>query len=156
MLQAGLAVPAESVPGAVLATSCESRSRVYEVAPTRSSVRILAAGTLRRRPEHEPLHRDQMVEHRLSRGGAVAARDRLDDAPVVLVRAGRPARRVERLLAALRQEIHDRVRDPRDRPVVRGGADRGVERGVLREPGPPGSDLPRLVLEDPLHLLDLV
>src|SRR5437867_2134548 len=156
MLRAGLAVPAESVPGAVPATPSESRREVYGVAPTRSSVRAPAAGTLRGRIEHERLYGDQVVEHRLARGAAVAPRDRLDDSPMVLMGARRPARRVDRFLTALGEEVHDRVHDAGDRAIVRGGADRGVKRGVLREPRAPGRDLPRLVLEDPLHLLDLV
>src|SRR5215470_9867348 len=155
MLRAGLAVPAESIPGAILAARSVSRRRVYGAAWGGSSARAAALRAFRRRAEHERLDGHQVIEHRLPRGVAVAARDCLENAPVVLMRTRRPARRVERFLAALRQEVHNRVHDPGDRAVVRGGADRGVERGVLREPGAAGRDLARLVLEDPLHLLHL-
>jgi len=47
------------------------------------------------------------------------------------------------------------VRDPSDRAIVGGDADGGVKGGILSEAGPPGGDLPRLVFEDPFHLLDL-
>src|SRR5207247_3349955 len=82
----------------------------------------------------------------------VALADRYQDAAVVLVGALPPARRVERLLAALGQEVHDRVRDPRDRAVVGGDADRGVKGGVLDEARPALGDLFGLLFEDPLHL----
>src|SRR5262245_14939232 len=72
------------------------------------------------------------------------------------MRAGGPAGRVERLLATLRQEIHDRVHDTRDRVIVGGGADGRVDRGVLGETGPPGGDVPSLAFENPLHLLNLL
>src|SRR6185436_3139239 len=141
MLRAGLAVPAESGPEAVLATSYDSRREVYGATPTRTSARAPASGSLRCRPEHECFHGDQVVEHRLPRSGAIATCDRLDDAPVVLMRASGSTRGVDRLLAALREEIHDRVHEPRDRPVVSGRADRGVKGRVLREPGAPLGDL---------------
>src|SRR5438093_7812728 len=97
-----------------------------------------------------------MVRHRLLRGVLVARADRLEDPAVVLVGALRPARCVERLLPALGQKVHDRVREPRDRTVVRGGADRPVEGGVLDEARPALGDLFRLLFEDPLHLGDLL
>src|SRR5439155_2532617 len=146
MLRAGPAAPAESDPAAIPATSRESRCGVYGHVPAWSSTRALAARTVLCRAEHESLDRDEMVEHRLSRGGAVAARDRLDDSSMVLMRARGPARRVERLLATLGEQIHDRVHEPRDRPIVRGRADRRVKRRVLREARSPGGDLSRLVL----------
>src|SRR6266852_5181623 len=156
MLRAGPAAPAASGLTAARATSSLARGGVYALAPTRSSARASAAPrVLGRRPEHEPLDRDEVVEHRLPRRGGIASRDRLEYPAMVLVRACGPARGVEGLLAALGQEVHDRVRDPRDRSVVRGGADRGVEGGVLREAGLPRRDLPGLVLEDPFHLVDL-
>src|SRR2546426_229813 len=156
MLRAGPAAPAASGPAAARATSSQARGEVYALAPTRSSARASAAPrVLGRRPEHEPLDRDEVVEHRLPRRGGIASRDRLEYPAMVLVRACGPARGVEGLLAALGQEVHDRVRDPRDRSVVRGRADRGVEGGVLREAGLPRRDLPGLVLEDPFHLVDL-
>src|SRR5215831_6655930 len=101
MLRAELGVPAESGPAAIPATSCTSRRGVYGAAPARSSARAAAARALRRRSEHERFHRDEVVEHRLACGVAVAARDCLHDAPVVLVRAAWPAGRVDGLLAAL-------------------------------------------------------
>src|SRR5262245_63888442 len=103
MLRAGLAIPAESVPGAVLAARCQSRGGVYGAAAGGSSARTAAARALWRRTEHERLDGDEVIEHRLPRTVAVAARDCLEDPPVVLVGAGRPPRRVERLLAALCQ-----------------------------------------------------
>src|SRR5213593_3567760 len=156
MLRAGPAAPAGSGPAAARATSSQARGGVYALAPTRASARASAAPrVLGRRPEHEPLDRDEVVEHRLPRRGGIASRDRPEYPAMVLVRACGPARGVEGLLAALGQEVHDRVRDPRDRAVVRGRADRGVEGGVLRETGLPRRDLLGLVLEAPFHLVDL-
>src|SRR5439155_3168769 len=157
MLRAGPAVPAESGPAAVRATSLQARCGVYGLASPWSSARASAAlRALGRRSAHERLDRDEVVEHRLPRRAAVASGDRLDDPLMILVRARGPARRVEVFLAALCQEIHDRVHDARDRAVVGGGADRGVKGRVLGDAGPAGGDLPSLVVEDPLHLLDLV
>src|SRR5262249_40507746 len=156
MLQAGLAVPAESGPAAVLATSCPSRGGVYGAAPCGSSVGSPAPRTLGRRPEHQRLDGHEMVEHRLARGGAVPPRDGLHDAPVILVGTGGSPGRVDGFFTALREEIHDRVHDARDRAVVGGRADRGVKRGVLGQAGAPGGDLTSLVAEDALHLLHLV
>ena len=42
-------------------------------------------GALRRRAEHERLHGDEMIEHRLPCRCAVATRDRLNDSPMVLM-----------------------------------------------------------------------
>src|SRR5262245_11569993 len=148
MLRAGPAAPAESDPAAVPATSCESRRGVYGLAPAWSSAARAIA-----RVEHERLDRDEMIDHGLARGAAVALRDRLHDAPMVLMRAGGASRRVDRLLATLPEQIHDRVHEAGDGAVVRRGADRRVKGRVLREPRPSGGDLARLVLEDALHLL---
>src|SRR5262249_56194041 len=99
MRGAGLAIPAESVRGALLAARCLSRRGVYGAAAGGSSARAPAARAPGRRTEHERLDGDEVIEHRLPRAVAVAARDRLENPPVVLMRARRPARRVERLLA---------------------------------------------------------
>src|SRR5215470_15940776 len=48
------------------------------------------------------------------------------------------------------------MRDARDGAIVRGGADGGVELGVLLEPGAAGRDLLRLLLENAIHLGQLL
>src|SRR2546425_2321560 len=99
MLRAGPATPAASGPAVARATSSQARAGVYALAPMRSSARASAASrVLGRRPEHEPLDRDEVVEHRLSRRGGMASRDRPEDPRMVLVRAGGPARGGEGLL----------------------------------------------------------
>src|SRR6516164_10748838 len=103
--QAGLAVPAESGPAAILAASSASRPRVYEAELTGSSVGPAASRPVGSRPQHERLDCYQVVEHGLARGRAVAPRDGLHDPPVVLMRAGRSPGRVDGLFAALREQI---------------------------------------------------
>src|SRR5438552_14908921 len=128
---------------------------VYGLVTTSSSTLASAAPRpAARRAEDERLDRDHVIEHRLVRRGAVAPLDRLQDPEMVLVRARGPPRRVEGFLAALGEQVHQRVHDPCDRAIVRGGADRLVERGILREAGLAIADLAGLVVEDPLHLLD--
>src|SRR2546425_7787870 len=88
MLRAGPAAPAASGLAAARATSSLARGGVYALAPTRSSARASAAPrVLGRRPEHEPLDRDEVVEHRLPRRGGIASRDRPEYPAMVLVRA---------------------------------------------------------------------
>src|SRR5262245_65707598 len=92
MLRAGLAIPAESVRGALLAARCLSRRGVYGAAAGGSSARAAAARALGRRAEHERLHGDEVIEHGLARALAVAARARPESPPGALGRARRPAR----------------------------------------------------------------
>ena len=82
----------------------------------------------------------EVVEHRAMGRHLVAPPDRLEDAPVVLVGARGPAGRVQRLLAALGEQIHERVDDARDGAIVGAGGDGGVERA---RPGPSRCGPPR-------------
>src|SRR6266850_3743353 len=126
------------------------------VTASSSTLASTAPRPARRRTEDERLDRDDVIEHRLMCRGAVAPLDRSQDPEMVLVRARGTPGRVEGFLAALGEQVHQRVRDPRDRAVVRGGPDRCVKRGVLREARLAGADLARLVVENPLHLLDFL
>src|SRR5260370_22125609 len=94
-----------------------------------AAVETLGAGDQR-------LDCDQVVQHRAVGGPLVAALDGLEDAPVVRVRARGPARRVERFLAALREQVHERAHDPPDRPLLG-----PVAHGLLqpRAPHPPAA-----------------
>src|SRR5438093_3610396 len=155
MLRAGPAAPAESDPVPVRAKSSWSRPRVYGLvtaasrAPAAAVARAAGPGT-----QHERFDRDHVVEHRLPCCGAVTPLDRLEDPEMVLMGARRPAGRVEGFLAALREQVHQRVHDSTDRAIVRGGADGRVKRGILGEAGLARADLASLVVEDPPHLLD--
>src|SRR5438093_2686369 len=123
MLRARAAAPAESDPVATPAAPSSRRARcgVYGLATGWSSARAPAAlRTLGRRSEHEGVHRDEVVEHGLARRAGVASRDRLEAAAVVRMRAGGPAGCVEGFLSALGEQVHDRVRDPRDRAIAGG------------------------------------
>src|SRR5437773_749834 len=134
-----------------------STGQLYGLARSRSSIGAATAlRSLGRGAQDERLDRDQVVGHRLPGRARIALRDRLENSTMVLMRARRPPWRVERFLAALSQEIHDRVHDPCDRAIVGGGADRRVKGRVLGDARPPGGDLPGLALEDPLHVLHLV
>src|SRR5258705_13468660 len=131
--------------------------QLYGLARSRSSIGAATAlRSLGLGAQHEPLDRDQVVGHRLPGRARIALRDRLENSTMVLMRARRPPGRVERFLAALGQEIHDRVHDACDRAIVGGGPDRRVKGCVLGEARPPGGDLSGLGLEDPLHVLYLV
>src|SRR5919108_521054 len=134
-------------------------SAVYRPALSQSRRGLAArprAATLLIAAEDQRFDGLQMVDHRLPRGGLVAVANGAEQPTVVVVRALRSARRVERVLATLAQQIHHGVRDAGDRPIVRRGADRRVELRVLFEPGATGRDLLRLRFQDPLHLLHVL
>src|SRR3990172_3027612 len=84
------------------------------------------------------------------------AADRLEDPLVVLVGSGRPPGGLERLLAALDQEIHERIDDPRDGPVADRGGDRGMKGGALGQPRASRRNLRGLLFEDPFHFLNFL
>src|SRR5947209_848697 len=65
----------------------------------------------------ERLDRVDVLQHRLLGGAGVPPGDGAQDLAVALVGAFRTAGRAQRLLAALGEQIHDRVRDPRDGAV---------------------------------------
>src|SRR5204863_6413433 len=133
--------------------------RSIRSAPRPVKLRSSSPACARRRralgAEHESLDGGDVIAHRRARGLGIVPADRAQDAPMVLVRAGGPARRVERLLAALGEQVHDRVSDAGDGAVVGGGADGRVELDVPREAGAAGGDLLALLLENALHLLYL-
>src|SRR5262245_22767840 len=106
--------------------------------------------------EHERLDGLEVLTHRLLGRRVVALLDGVEYPAMILVRALRAAGRVERLLAALRQQVHGGVDHAHDRAVVRGGGDRRVKLPVLADPGASGGDLPRLGFEDAIHVLDFV
>src|SRR5262245_59734520 len=67
---------------------------------------------------HQVLHRDEVVQHGPMGCHLVPAYDRVENAPMVRVRSGRTTRRVEGLLTALGEEVHERADDPRDGAIV--------------------------------------
>src|SRR5712692_3762639 len=106
--------------------------------------------------DDQGFHGADVVTHRLLGATLVPLPDGLQHTPVVLVRADRPPRRVQRLLAALPEQIHDAVHETRDGLIVRGRRDGRVELGILGQPGASRRDLLRLLVENPFHLLEFL
>src|SRR6266542_2507269 len=114
-------------------------------------------GQLLTRPPGDKLFDSrQMSEHRLVRSRFVPAAYGFENAPVVVMRAGGPSRGQQALLAALSEEVHERIDDADDGAVVGGRGDGRVERGILGHPRLALRDLLRLFLEDAIHLGDLL
>src|ERR1700730_4442970 len=129
------------------------------------SMTALPGGSLRRPPRGRRLHGStgdelldgrQVIQHRLVSSVRVAAPDRAQDPPVVLMGALGPAAREQAFFPALPQEVDERVDDADNGPIMRGGGDGGVERGVLCHTCASARDLSCLFGEDAVHLGDLL
>src|SRR6266436_271699 len=143
---------------------CEGRHYVNEFSSATGTYEASATATLSsgsrlslpRVADDKLLDSGQIVQHGPAGTVFIPAPDGAQYASVILMRALGPTTGEQALFPALSQEIHEGTDEAHDGAIVRGGGDGRVEGGVLGHTRAALRHFPRLLVEDPLHLRDLL